>query len=98
MLAGFPQKGTPPAKCFNLREVIRDGISGTTRYLKNLRTRTRVRVRAKTRYCGSALQQQMVLALTLVLVLRFFNYRVVPDIPSLISSLEEALMAQGKQL
>ena len=38
----------------------------------------------------SALRQQMVLALTLtlVLVLRCFNYRVVPDIPSLISSLE----------
>ena len=38
----------------------------------------------------SALRQQMVLALplTLVLLLRFFNYRVVPDIPSLISSLE----------
>ena len=41
----------------------------------------------------SALQQQMVLALTLtlVLVLRFFNYRVVPDIPSLINSLEHCL-------
>ena len=39
----------------------------------------------------SALQQQMVLALTLtlVLVLRFFNYRVVPDIPSLITSFEK---------
>ena len=36
----------------------------------------------------SVLQQQMVLALTLTLVLRFFNYRVVPDIPSLIISLE----------
>ena len=35
----------------------------------------------------SALQQQMVLALTLVL--RYFNYRVVPDIPSLISSLKD---------
>ena len=34
----------------------------------------------------SALQQQMVLALALVLVLRFFNYRVVPDIPSLMGS------------
>ena len=38
----------------------------------------------------SALQQQMVLALTLTLflVLRFFNFRVVPDIPSLIRSLD----------
>ena len=36
----------------------------------------------------SALQQQMVLALTLVLVLRFCNYQVVPYIPPLISSLE----------
>ena len=38
----------------------------------------------------SALRQQMVLALTLtlVLVLRFFNYRVVPDIPPLITSLD----------
>ena len=38
----------------------------------------------------SALQQQMVLALTrtLVLVLRIFNHRVVPDIPSPIGSLE----------
>ena len=34
----------------------------------------------------SALQQQMVLAL--VLALSFFNYRVVLDIPSLITSLE----------
>ena len=32
--------------------------------------------------------QFLVLALTLTLVLRFFNYRVVPDIPSLIGSLE----------
>ena len=39
------------------REVIRDGISGTTRQLKNLRTRTRVRVRAKTICCRSALFQ-----------------------------------------
>ena len=30
----------------------------------------------------------MALTLTLVRVLRFFNYRVVPDIPSLISSLD----------
>ena len=38
----------------------------------------------------AALPQFLVLALTLtlVLVLRFFNYRVVPDIPSLISSLD----------
>ena len=36
----------------------------------------------------AALPQFLVLALTLVLVLRFFNYRVVPDIPSLISSFE----------
>ena len=38
----------------------------------------------------AALPQFLVLALTLplVLVLRFFNYRVVPDIPSLITSLE----------
>ena len=38
----------------------------------------------------AALPQFLVLALTLtlVLVLRFFNYRVVPDIPSLINSLE----------
>ena len=34
----------------------------------------------------AALPQFLVLALSLVLVLRFFNYRVVPDIPSLISS------------
>ena len=38
----------------------------------------------------SALRQQMVLALTLtpVLDLRFFNSRVVPDIPTLITSLD----------
>ena len=38
----------------------------------------------------AALPHFLVLALTmtLVLVLRFFNYRVVPDIPSLISSLD----------
>ena len=39
----------------------------------------------------AALPHFLVLAvtLTLVLVLRFFNYRVVPDIPSLITSLEK---------
>ena len=39
----------------------------------------------------AALPQFLVLALTLtlVLVLRFFNYRVVPDIPSLITSLDQ---------
>ena len=43
----------------------------------------------------SALQQQMVLALTLTfgLVLRFFDYRVVPDIPPLITALDSAVIA-----
>ena len=36
----------------------------------------------------AVLPQFLVLALTLTLVLRFFNYRVAPDIPSLISSLD----------
>ena len=36
----------------------------------------------------AALPHFLVLALTLVLVLRFFNYGVVPDIPSLIGSLD----------
>ena len=37
----------------------------------------------------SALLHFLVLALTLILVLRFFSYRVVPDIPCLITSLEK---------
>ena len=36
----------------------------------------------------AALPHYLVLAPTLTLVLRFFNYRVVPDIPSLIISLD----------
>ena len=36
----------------------------------------------------AALPHYLVLALTLVLVLRFFNYQIVPDIPSLITSLD----------
>ena len=39
----------------------------------------------------AALPQFLVLALTLTLVLRFFNYRVVPDIPSLITSLDSSI-------
>ena len=39
----------------------------------------------------SALQQMVLaLTLTLVLVLRFVNYRVAPDIPPLMSSLQES--------
>ena len=49
-----------------------------------------------------ALPQFLVMALTLTLVLRLFNYRVVPDIPSLISSrawggLQTVQEAQKKQ-
>ena len=36
----------------------------------------------------AALPHYLVLALTLTLVLSFFNHRVVPDIPSLITSLD----------